>query len=625
MLNILRKNAQSIVIQVIVVVIAIVFIFWGVGTKLKNNPNAVAVVNGKEISYREFQQSYERAVESYKQQFGGQMPQGFLESIGLKEQVLNQLIQSELLRQGADKIGVSISKSAIQRKIQEMEVFNKDGRFDLASYKAILERNRLSPTAFETGIQNDLLLNRVIDTLGSFSDISAKEVQNWIEYADQEIKLAYVGFRSEDYTSSVKVEEEELKAWYETAKQNYKSPVQNKLQYLFFNFDDDLKQVTISDEAVQNYYQENADKYNFPEQRQARHILFRVTAEETPEAKAAKKTEAEKVLAQIKNGGNFAQLAAKFSDDSSKSKGGDLGFFSRGKMVQPFEDTVFSLKKGEVSDVVETPFGYHIIKLEEIIPEKKQSLEEVSGAIRKVLEKQGVKAITFKRASTAYEEIIKAGSLAKYSTKSGSQASRTDFFAQNNPPQDKVVRDPAFLQAAFGLHKGELSSIVETGTGYAIIFVDDTKESLVPELSNVRERAIADYKKVRSVDLARIAAEDMLKTIKEKQSWPAGSAQKESEYMKRMGPSGSVPDSVRQDAFTHAGKEVFPEKVTAVDTSFYVYQIVDSRQSKEVMDANRQRSLEQQLLATQKNKLIADWLGQLRKEAKVWTNAQMLQ
>ena len=119
MLDILRKNAQSIVIQVIVVVIAVVFVFWGVGTNLGGNPNALAVVNGKEIGYREFQESYERAVESYKQQFGGQLPQEFIESIGLKQQVLNQLIQSELLRQGAEKIGVQVPPAAVQRQIKE--------------------------------------------------------------------------------------------------------------------------------------------------------------------------------------------------------------------------------------------------------------------------------------------------------------------------------------------------------------------------------------------------------------------------------------------------------------------------------------------------------------------------
>ncbi len=624
MLNFLRKNAQSVIIQVIVVVIAIVFVFWGVGAKLKDNPNAIAIVNGKEVAYRDFQLSYERAVENYKQQFGGQMPQGFLESIGLKEQVLEQLIQSELLRQGAEKIGVMVSKEATQRKIQDMAVFNKNGRFDLANYKAVLERNRLSPTAFEAGIQNDLAINRVVDAIRSFANISGIEVQNWIDYTDQEIKIAYTVFRSDNYISQVKVVDDELLAWYATNKQNYKSLPQNKLQYLFFNYADDLKQVTVSEDDVQKYYQENSGAYNTAEQRRVRHILFKIAADASPEVRTAKKTEAEKVLALIQSKGDFTQLATQYSEDSSKIKGGDLGFFSRGKMVQPFEDVVFSLKKGEVSGLVETPFGYHIIKLEEISPEKTQTLGEVREAIRQELEKKGGKAITFKRASTAYEDIIKAGSLAKYSAGSGRPVSKTDFFAQNNPPQDSVVRDRSFLQAVFALKKGELSSIVETSTGYAIIFVDDIKESVIPELSVVRDRAVADFKKIKSVDLARTAAEDMLKTVKEKQNWPASSDRNESEYLKRLGPSASVPDQVRQDAFTHVGRSVFPDKIIMVDNAFYVYQLIDSRQGKDMMDKTKRQDFEQQLLAVQNNKLMTDWLGQLKKEAKIWTNAQML-
>lgn len=624
MLNFLRKNAQSVIIQVVVVVIAIVFVFWGVGANLKDNPNAIAVVNGKEIAYREFQHSYERAVENYKQQFGGQMPQGFLESMGLKEQVLNQLIQAELLRQGSEKIGVMVSKEATQRTIQEMAVFHKNGRFDLANYKMVLERNRLSPTAFEAGIQNDLAINRVVDAIRSFANISGKDVQDWLEYTDQELKLAYAVFRGEDYTSQVKVVEDELQAWYATNKHTYKTLPQNKSQYLFFNYADDWKQVVVSEDAVQTYYQENSAAYNTAEQRRARHILFKVAGDERPEVKSAKKAEAEKVLAQMQSKGDFAQLAAQYSEDASKSKGGDLGFFSRGKMAQPFEDVVFALKKGEVSELVETSFGYHIIKLEEIIPEKTQTFGEVKEAIRKELEQKGGKTITFKRASTAYEEIIKAGSLARYSAGSGHPVSKTDFFALNNPPQDSVVRDRSFLQAVFALKKGELSSIVEIGTGYAIIFVDDIKESVIPELSVVRDRAVADFKKVKSVDLARTAADDVLTMVKEKQNWPTRPDRKESEYLKRFGAAGAIPDQVRHNAFAHVGRAVFPEKIVTVDNVFYVYQIIDSRQGKDLMDKNKRQELEQQLLAVQNNKLMTDWLGQLRKEAKIWTNAQML-
>lgn len=626
MLNILRKNAQSVVVQAIVVIIAVVFIFWGVGTNLNDNPNALAVVNGKEISYRDFQQNYERAIESYKQQFGGQIPQDFLESIGLKEQVLDQLIQSELLRQGAGKIGIQISKEAVQSKIKEMAVFNSNGRFDLANYKAVLERNKLSPTSFESGIQNDLLLNRALGALGTFSMVPAQEVLNWSAYINHEIKLNYAAVKSEEYIARVTIADDVLAAWYETAKQKYKTAPQCKLLYLSFNFNDDLKQVSVGDEAVRTYYQEHAETYNAPEKRRARHILFKVAADDAPETKSAKKTEMEKILAQIKKGGDFSLLASQFSEDVTKSKGGDLGFFSRGQMVQPFEDSVFGLKKGEVSGVVETPFGYHIIKLEEVVSAKTQTIEEVTPAIRKVLERQGVKAITFKKASTAYEDIIRAGSMAKYSSVQGvNPVHRTDFFPRDMPPKEGVAGDTAFVQAAFSLRKGELSSIVETASGYAILFVDDVKESVVPELAAVRDRVIADYKKEKSVELARSAAEELLKKAKEQHSWPADLQGKQTEYLKRSGPSGAVPDELRQDAFSLVGKDIFPDKVLTAGTIFYLYQIIDSRQGKEKLDANEQRIFEQQLQEVGKNALMAAWLGQLRKEANIWTNARMLQ
>ncbi|MCL1980482.1 MAG: SurA N-terminal domain-containing protein [Proteobacteria bacterium] len=627
MLNILRKNAQSVVVQALVVIIALVFIFWGGGSKMKDNPNALAVVNGKEIPYRDFQQSYERTVETYKQQFGGQLPPELLQGAELKEQVLNRLIQEELVRQGAEKAGIMISKEAIQRKIQEMAVFSVNGRFDLANYKAVLSQNRLSPASFEAGIRNDLLTTRALRAIDSFTVVPAQEVQNWIGYIDHEIKLAYGAVQSDDYITQVQVTDEALAAWYETANSKYKSAPQRKLLYLAFPFKDDLGQVTVNDEAIQAYYHEHAETYGQPEKRRARHILFRVTGEDSPETKSAKKAQAEKVLARIKAGEDFAKLAGQFSEDMTKDKGGDLGFFARGQMVQPFEESVFALKKGEVSGVVETPFGFHLIKVEEIMPAKTQTLAEATPSIRKILEQKGVKAITFKRASSAYEAIIRAGSMAKYSETSGAHpVLKTGFFLQDAPPgEEGMAKDPAFAQAAFGLRKGELSSLVETANGYAILFVDDAKDSVVPELAAVRNQAIVDYKKEKSVELARAAAEEMLHKAKAHNEWPAGLARKESDYLKRNGATGAMPENLRQDAFTRVGREVFPEKVIANGTVFYLYQIIDSRQGKGEMDATKRRLLEQQLHEAEKNILMADWLGQLRKEAYIWTNARMLQ
>ncbi|NLX17882.1 MAG: hypothetical protein GXY53_01170 [Desulfobulbus sp.] len=626
MLNLLRKNAQSFIVQLIVVVIAVVFIFWGVGTNIKDNPNALAVVNGKEIPYRDYQQQYERTLEQYRQQFGGQIPKELLESMGLKEQVLDQLIQTELMRQGAAQMGILISDEAIQRKIQTMEAFKNEGQFDLAKYKLVLEQNRLSPNTFETGIYNDLLMNRLFDAFDMLATLSPLEIQQWSEYIGQEVKLIYGSIQSEDYLNKVTITDEVLAEWYDTHKNEYKTPPQIKLQYITFPYSDDIKQVVVNQQAVNAYYTEHIDQYNVPEKRRARHILLKVSPEDSAEVKQVKREKISSLLGQLRNGADFSQLAEQFSEDSSNTRGGDLGFFSRGQMVQPFEDAVFSLQKGELSGVVETPFGFHLIRLEEIQPGTVQPLEEAYSSIRHKLEQQGVKAVTFKKASSAYEEIIRAGSLANYSRSSNAHPiEQTDFFMRETPPKDAMLNDPGFLQAAFSLRKGELSSTVETANGYVIFFVDDVKESMVPELAAVRERVERDYKKEKSVELARASAEAVLKKIREQKQWPADVQRHESGYLSRNDVSEEIPGELLQDALSRVGKDTVPEKVIPVGTAYYLYQIVDVRQSEEKLDAGRELALKQQLLELNKNTMITEWLGRLRKEANVWTNARMLQ
>lgn len=626
MLNLLRKNAQSFGVQLIVIIIAVVFIFWGVGTNVKDNPNAFAVVNGKEIPYRDYQQQYERTLEQYRQQFGGQIPKELLESMGLKEQVLDQLIQTELMRQGAMQMGILVSDEAIQRKIQAMEAFRDEGRFDLEKYKLVLEQNRLSPASFETGIHNDLLMQRLFDVFDMLATLSPAEIQQWSEYVGQEVKLAYASIPSEDFIKKVVITDEVLVKWYDANQHNYKTPPQIKLQYITFPYSEDVKQVVVNDQAVKTFYSEHVDQYNVPEKRRARHILLKVLPDDTAEVRQAKRDRVVALLTQLKNGADFSRLAQQFSEDSSKTKGGDLGFFSRGQMVQPFEDAVFALQKGELSDVVETPFGFHLVRLEEIQPAKTQALEEVTSSIREQLEQQGVKAITFKKASAAYEEIIRAGSLANYGRTGNAHPIRqTDFFMREAPPKDDMMNDPAFLQAAFKLRKGELSSTVETATGYAIFFVDDVRESAVPELTAVREQVEQDYAKAKSVELAQASAKETLKKMQEQKQWPGDVQRQESGYLSRNDVSGEVPDELLQDALNRIGKDIFPENVIAVGPAYYVYQIVDIRQSREKLDADRQHALEQQLLELNKNTLVTEWLGKLRKEASVWTNTRMLQ
>ncbi|MCF6186004.1 MAG: SurA N-terminal domain-containing protein [Desulfobulbaceae bacterium] len=624
MLNILRKKAQSTLIQAMVLLIAVVFIFWGVGTNLNNNRNAVATVNGEEIPVQDYQRAYDRAVENYRQQFGGRIPPGLLEGLNLKGQVVGQLIQAELFRQGAAEMGLAISKEATQRTIKKMEAFQENGQFDLGRYKEVLSQNRLTPTSFEGGIRNDMLTSLVVETIGSFAVLPETEMQGWLDFSEREINLGVRAVKSSDFEDKVEVDDAELATWFEQHKTEYTSEPKVRLRYLEFDFDKDMDQVQVTDDALRARYASERAKYTIPEQRHARHILFKVTEQDDQQTVEEKKKLAEDVLARIRKGEDFSELARQYSEGPTKDSGGDLGFFSQGRMVKPFDDVVFSMQTGTVSDPVRTSFGFHIIKLEEVRPATTRSFDEVKDGLARAMKKEEVKGITFKRASEAYEGIMRAGSIDKYSEQSGAAVAETDFFSRSQPPSGTTA-DPGFLQATFGLGKGELSSLVELKKGYVIVFVSDVQEPVVPELADVRERVVRDYRREKAVDLARAAAAEELAQARE-QGRLGGENIKETGFVKRTASQAAdVPAEVITDAFSLAHTEHLPEQPVGVGNTFYLYEIRDRRLNLDSIGAEKKRQLKQQVLASVKNRLVSDWLAGLREKAEIWTNDTMLQ
>ena len=630
MLNVLRKQAQSTLIQGLVLVIAIVFIFWGVGANMNNNRNSVATVNGAEISYQQYQRAYDQAVENFRKQFGGQIPPGLLEGMGIKQQVVGQLIQAELLRQGGEEMGVVASDLLARREIERMAAFQQNGHFDLDQYKAVLSQNRMTPTSFESGLKADLLTRRVTDDVGSFAVVPDSAVLDWLAYTEEEIKLDYVAFEPAAFADKVVVKDDELATWFENNKERYRSEPAVRLKYLFFGYDDDARQLTVSDEELASRYESDKSAYQQPEQRHARHILFRVAGDDADTVRKEKKRKAEEVLALARQGRDFAQLAEQYSEGPTRERGGDLGFFPRGRMVPSFDEAVFSMKAGDISDLVETPFGYHIIKLEEIRPATTRSFAQVKDALASTIREEKARGLTFKRASRTYEEIMRAGSLDKYGQQGEEQVISTDYFSRSNPPAG-VTADPGFLEAAFGLNKGELSSLVELSDGYAIVFVEDVQEPAVPTLAEVRARAVDDYKKEKAVELASQAADALLVASREKGSLKeaAGSEQQvlESGFLKRSAPVGqdAPPSQVLRDGFKLSWKEKLAPHTVQVGTTSYVYEVAERRLAVEEADADRREQVREQLLVSERNALLTSWLSRVREKAKIWTNDALLQ
>lgn len=627
MLQILRKKAQSPFIQIIVVIIALVFIFWGVGSNLGDSRQAALVVNDEEITFQQFQKAYDDAYQRLSSQFGGNVPKGFAESFGLKQQVINQLVQTTLLRQGADKMGIRISGDEIREFIQGMVQFQENGAFSMDRYKAILAANRMAPTKFEQSLRFDRLSEVAAREIGRFaSAVTDFEIQDAYSRINEKVSVKYVKLSPGNFAEKVTVDDDALAAWFETAKDKYKSEPRVKLKYLFFSHDDIGRKITIDQAKIEEFYQNNIDTFREPEQRHARHILFKAGEEDSAEVHAEKAKKAEEVLQLAKKGGDFAALAREHSDDPSKSNGGDLGFFARGRMVPEFEDAVFAMQPGTVSDVVKTPFGYHIVQLVEIKPAATRPLTAVTEEITRTLQQKEAESLAFQMANEAYEGIIGAGSLGQYAeAHKDIPIAETDFFAKSDAPA-VLKKDPQVLEKAFELNKGELSSLIKGSSGYAILFAEDIKEPELPQLAEVKDKVLADYKKAKSQELAEAAAGELITGLREGKTIESlaeekGLAVQESGFLGQNEKNGKnlFPASLLREAFLLSPSSPAPEKPGREGDDFYAYIFLDRQIPTMPADNNNEelKKYRENLQRFKQQQLISAWLRHMEMNAEV--------
>lgn len=631
MLQILRKKAQSTFIQIIVVIIALVFIFWGVGANLNGDRQAALVVNGDKITFQEFQQAYDRAYQRLSDQFGGNVPKGLAETFGVKQQVINQLIQTSLLRQGAEEMGIQVSAQEIRQIIEGMVQFQENGAFSIERYKAVLAANRMAPTKFEDSMRIDRLSEVAAREIGNFAGVATDfEIQEVYSRQNEKIAVKYVQIATNQFIEKVVINDDALKAWFETVKENYKSEPQLKLQYLLFTYESVGRKIAIDSSKIEEYYQNNLEKYQAPEQRHARHILFTAGEKESEEQHQEQLKKAEEIRKLAMNGGDFSALAREYSEGPSKDSGGDLGFFSAGQMVPSFDEAVFALQPGEISEVVKTQFGYHIILLEEIKPAETKTLEMVSPEITTTLQQKEAESLTFQVANDAYEGIIGAGSLAKYAeTNPEVHIKKTDFFPKSNAPVDLKL-DAQFLDKAFELNKGELSSLIKGQSGYAILFAEDLKEPEIPTFESKKDIVVKDYRKVQSKEMAETAANAMLQGLRDDKkievlAQEQGFTALESGFLSQseQNNTATFPSALIEDAFQLSPSSPLPEKPGKVGDDFYVYSFLD-RQIPTMPDKSDEIAVyRENLLRFKQQQLLSAWLRHMEIDAEITRHSSL--
>jgi peptidyl-prolyl cis-trans isomerase D len=636
MLDLLRKKTQSPFIQGTILIIVLVFIFWGVGSGINDNLNIVATVNNEGIPYEDFQKAYNQLTTQYRNQFGGNLPKGLLENLDLESQTIDQLIQRTLLRQGAREMGIMVSNLEVQQAVEKMEAFRTNGSFNVEQYKNILSSSGMVPSSFEASMRTDLLSGKVLSHLARFAKLTPLEVNEQFGFDNKEISIEYISFSGSDFKEAIEAGDEELLSFYEENKNNYMTDPLVKLNFLLFPYKADEKLV-ITDEEIESFYRQNFNRYSIPEQRSARHILIKTSEEDSEDALSEKLNRAEQVLELAKTGEDFTELAKQFSEGPTGPKGGDLGSFSRGRMVKPFDDAVFALNEGEISDIVETQFGFHVIKVEKIEPAHTKPLEEVKDEITFQLQKQKGNELAFTGATEAYEKIILAGSLEKFSQQNTDiTVDQTEFFPRKSPEKsgftEGMINEPAFLNAAFTLNKGELSSLIETAKGYAIIFAADKKVPEISLLDDVKEQVQQDYISVKSDTMAQETAQAMLASLKEQgsvdlvaEATKHGKTLENSGYITRNGSADStLPTQIVTLGFELSDETPYPEEIVSDNGAFYVFRVMEMRQPSPELYTEKEKEFKTALLERKKGTLLASWLANVRSKASIEINEQFL-
>ena len=626
MLQILRNKAQSTVMQAIVVIIALVFIFWGVGSRMMTGGQSAIKINSEEITFQQFQKAYDQALAHLRDQFNGTIPQGLAEKIGIKQQVISHFVQESLLRQGALKMGVVISPAEIQESIKKMEAFQDNGSFSLEKYKALLAKNSYTPHKFEASIQYDMLTQRALTDIGNFASIiTDRELEDLYTLEKETVTVAFAKISPELFTGKVHVTDQDLGVWFDSNKESYKTDPQLKLQYLSFDFNQIAKKITIDDASVQKYYESNSSSFTVPEQRHARHIDFRVDKDAPEGVDAAQRKKAEEILQMAKAGKNFAQLADQYSD--TKTPGGDLGPLTKGKIIEPLDDTIFSMQPGDISGIVRSPFGYHILKLDGITPEVVRPLSEVHNEIVKHLQMEQAKSMAFELANQCYEGIISAGSLKSYiEGHPGTAVTETAFFTQSAPPEG-IKGDKTLLSTAFALKQGELSSLIETGTGYAILFAEQIMPPVIPPLEEIKDRVTKDYIASQAAQMARQAAENILAQAKTggdfaKLVTQTGISSQSSGPLSKSGADqkSPFPPSLLEHVFQLSSASPYPSEPGQVGGDYFVYKFADRSIPKMDLGAAEREEYRNALLKLKQQQIITAWINNQKSQATVTTH-----
>ena len=504
MLDRMRRHKGWLKWSLVVVVVAFIAFYIPdlVGTPRAGAGDVVATVDGQDVTVARFRRAYNQQIQAYRQMYGGQFDERMLRQLGIEQRIVQQMIEEEAGLIEARRLGISASDEEVRARIQALPAFQENGQFiGEQRYRQLLQMQNppLRPSDFEDQVRRSITLEKLQGAITDWITVSDADVEAEFRRRNEKVKLAVVNFPADKFREGVNATDQELSAHFEQQKNDYKQPEKRKIKYALVDIQSIRQRIQVTPDDVQRKYAENQQQYSTPEQVRASHILLKTEGKDD----AAVKKRAEELLAKAKGGADFAKLAAENTEeDAGKTRGGDLDFFGRGQMVPEFENVAFALQPGQISDVVKTQFGYHIIKLTDKRAASTKPLEEVRPQIEEQIKWERAQTEAERTSNDLSPQIKKPEDLDRVAKPRGLTVTESTFFSREDPIPGLGMA-PAVTDQAFELKDGEVSSPIRTPQGFVFLTVTGRQEPRVPTLEEVKARVREDVVKKKAVDAAR--------------------------------------------------------------------------------------------------------------------------
>lgn len=502
-------------------------------------------VGNYNVGFEEFKRVRENIIEIARYQYRDNFDT-YAANMDFDKQAVEAITKYAILLQESDKHKIHISDDEIQNGIKEFPFImpqeaesrvrpfpfysfakTKDGKPNPIAFKRLLEsEGKVTPDQFSEEIKNGLRIARLKSMIVESAIVTDLEVKNEFKKQNEKVKIKYIEIPFRDFNDKVQVSDAEIKEFFNNNIMDYKFGDRVNISFIKIDPMSFVNKVNISEAEIARYYKTHQSDYFEPEKVKARHILVQVEPNATKEQKEKAKVYAEKILPEAKSpNADFEALAKKYSKEPFTVKHEDLGYFERGKMVKPFEDAAFELNPGAVSNVIETSFGYHIIKVEDKKAPQGKSIEEARDEIiQKLSQEQSVVLARQKADDIQYTVISEENlqSAVDANPDLNLQVMETGFFAKGDtiPNIGSSYTYRNIVEEAFKLKVGEISNLIEVKAygdrvlGYFIIRLIGKKPAVIPKLDEVKDKVIRDLREKKAKELAKIEADRIITLVK---------------------------------------------------------------------------------------------------------------